>query len=139
MVSSDRIRPPWLRRLLAAPLAIAALATMLVTAAPAAASGCPAGGEPPPPRATQQQVDALDGDGLPDALWIANVREADGATHRFVGVSTASGAMSNVQITTAAPIPLRALAIGAQNDDRHQIIVSDGRGAYLYAFAECRI
>jgi hypothetical protein len=139
MVSSNRIGPPWLRRLLPVSLAIAALATALVTAAPASASSCPAGGEPPPPRATQQQVDDLDGDGLPDALWIANVREDDDATHRFVGVSTASGAISNVQITTASPIPLRALAIGAQNDGRHQIIVSDGRGAYLYAFVDCRI
>jgi hypothetical protein len=133
------MRPPWLRRLLPVPLAVAMLATTLVTAAPASAAGCPAGGAPLPPRAMQQQVDDLDGDGLPDTLWIADAHEADGATHRFVGVSTASGATNDVQITTASPIPLRALAIGAQNDGDHQIIVSDGRGAYLYAFADCRI
>jgi hypothetical protein len=146
MVSSDRIRPPWwirfsamLRWMLPVPLAVAGLATALVTAAPASAAGCPAGGAPPPPHAVQQQVDDLDGDGLPDALWVAQAREADGATHRFVGVSTASGANSDVQITTPSPIPLRALAIGARNDGDHQVIVSDGRGAYLYAFADCRI
>ncbi|MGH3557324.1 MAG: hypothetical protein ACRDTK_07500, partial [Mycobacterium sp.] len=129
-----------LRLLLVVSLAVAALATALPTAAPAsAATGCPAGGAPPPPRAVQRQVDDLDGDGLPDALWIANARGTDGATHRFVGVSTASGAISDVEITTASPIPLRALAIDAQRDGNHQIIVSDGRGAYLYEFADCRI
>jgi hypothetical protein len=128
-----------LLRLLAVPLAVAASATALLAAAPASASGCPAGGEPLPPRAVQQQVDDLDGDGLPDALWIAAVRDADGASHRFVGVSTASGAVSDVQVTTASPIPLRALAIDAQRDGKHQIIVSDGRAAYLYAFAGCRL
>lgn len=146
MFSRNRIRPPWwirlstlLRRLLPVPLAMAALAGALITAASASAAGCLAGGAPPPPRAVQQQVDDLDGDGLPDALWIAESREADGATRRFVGVSTASGATSDMQITTSSPIPLSALAIGAQNDGDHQIIVSDGRGAYLYAFADCRM
>jgi hypothetical protein len=128
-----------LHRLLVVSLALAAAATAVRTAAPASAAACPAGGEPPPPRAVQLQVDDLDGDGLPDALWIGGVRKADGAAHRFVGVSTASGAISDVEITTASPIPLRALAIDAQRDGNHQIIVSDGRGAYLYAFAECRI
>jgi hypothetical protein len=128
-----------LRQLLRIPLVVAVLSTALVTAAPASAAGCPAGGEPPPPRAVQQQIDDLDGDGLPDALWIADVRDPDGATRRFVGVSTASGAISDLQITTASPIPLSALAINAQDDGDHQIIVSDGRGAYLYAFADCGI
>ncbi|MCV7098878.1 hypothetical protein [Mycobacterium palustre] len=31
------------------------------------------------------------------------------------------------------------MAIDAQQDGQHQIIVSDGRGAHLYAFADCRI
>jgi hypothetical protein len=34
---------------------------------------------------------------------------------------------------------LTALAIDAQNDGGNQIIVSDGRGARLYTFAECRM
>jgi hypothetical protein len=34
---------------------------------------------------------------------------------------------------------LTALAIGAQNDGGNQIIVSDGRSARLYTFAECRL
>jgi hypothetical protein len=126
-----------LRQLLIVLLAVGALPVL--TAAPASAAGCPAGGMPTPPRAVQQQVDDLDGDGFPDALWMANVRQADGTTQRLVGVSTASGAISNVQITSASPTPLRALAIDAQNDANHQIIVSDGRSAGLYAFADCKI
>jgi hypothetical protein len=128
-----------LRRLLVVLTAAGALPIAVLTAAPASAAGCPAGGGPTPPRAVQQQVDDLDGDGFPDALWIAAVREADGATQRFVGVSTASGAISDVQITNASPTPLRALAIDAQNNGSHQVIVSDGRGAYLYSFADCKV
>ena len=54
---------------------------------------------------------------------------ADGAMKRVVGVTTASGANSDVQITTASPMPLAALAVDAQQDGGNQIIVSDGRGA----------
>lgn len=119
---------------------VAALIAGVLTAPSASADdGCAPGGTPPPPGTVQRQVDDLDGDGLPDALWISKVRGADGATHRFVGVSTASGANTDVQVESASPIPLTALAIDAQNNGQHQIIVSDQRGAYLYVFAGCKI
>lgn len=120
-------------------LAVALMAGVL-TAAPASAdAGCPPGGVVLPPGTVQRQVDDLDGDGLPDALWIGTVRGSDGATNRFVGVSTASGAHTDVQIMSASPIPLAALAIDAENNGQHQIIVSDHRGAYPYVFAGCEI
>jgi hypothetical protein len=58
---------------------------------------------------------------------------------RVVGITTASGANSDVQIVTASPMPLAALAVDAQQDGGNQIIVSDGRGARLYTFAGCRL
>jgi len=61
------------------------------------------------------------------------------AADRGAGVITASGANSDVQISSASPMPLAALAIDAQQDGQHQIIVGDGRGARLYVFADCRI
>ncbi|MEZ0362736.1 hypothetical protein ACAG26_03415 [Mycobacterium sp. pUA109] len=105
----------------------------------AAAAGCPPAGDPAPPGAAQRQVGDLDGDGRPDTLWIAKVDTDGGAPDRFVGVSTASAANSEVQIVTGSPMTLDALAVDAQNNDAHQIIVSHGRGANLYAFAQCRI
>lgn len=117
-----------------------ALITGLLTAAPASAdAGCAPGGTPPPFGTVQRQVEDLDGDGLPDALWIGIVRGSDGATNRLVGVSTASGAHTDVQVVSASPIPLTALAIDAENNGQHQIIVSDHRGAYPYVFAGCEI
>ena len=104
-----------------------------------AAAGCPPGGAPPPADAAQQQVGDLDGDGAPDTLWVGQVRDGNGRTDRGVGVITASGANSDLQISSASPMPLAALAIDAQQDGQHQIIVSDGRGARLYVFADCRI
>ncbi|OBJ54701.1 hypothetical protein [Mycobacterium sp. 1423905.2] len=109
-----------------------AAAALTVTAPRAgAAPGCPPGGDPAPPGAAERQVADLDGDGQPDTLWISPTR--------LVGVSTATGANSAVRVTTASPIPLSALAIDAQDDGRHQVIVSDGRGARLYAYTDCRL
>ena len=120
-------------------LPVAVLVIGLLSAAPASADpGCPPGGTPPPPGAVQRQVDDLDGDGLPDALWIGDVH-ADGTTHRFVGVATASGAITGIEVTSASPQPLRALAVDAQRNGNHQIVVSTGRGAHLYEFVDCHI
>jgi hypothetical protein len=104
-----------------------------------AAAGCTPGGIPAPAGAGTRQVGDLDGDGLPDTLWVGQFRDGDGRTNRVVGVTTASGANSEVQVSSASPIPLTALAIDAQNDGGNQIIVSDGRSARLYTFTECQL
>lgn len=87
----------------------------------------------------QRQVGDLDGDGLPDALWIGLQQGDNGATNRLVGVSTASGARIGVPIVSASPIPLRALAVDAQQNGETQILVSDGRGAQSLVFAQCEL
>jgi hypothetical protein len=113
-----------------------------VPAAPSSASpGCPPGGTAPPADAARRQVGDLSSDGGPDTLWVGKFRSgaASGRTDRVVGVTTASGANSEVAISSASPIPLSALAVDAQQDGQHQIIVSDGRSARLYTFANCRI
>jgi hypothetical protein len=70
---------------------------------------------------------------------VGQFRDGDGHIKRLVGVTTASGANSDVEISSASPMPLTALAIDAQNDGGNQILVSDGRGARLYTFAECQL
>ncbi|MCW2660770.1 MAG: hypothetical protein JWP83_1922 [Mycobacterium sp.] len=104
-----------------------------------AATGCAPGGAPPPAGAGMRKVGDLDWDGQPDTLWIGQIRDGSGRTDRIAGVTTASGANSDVQVSSASPLPLSALAIDAQQDGQHQIIVSDGRGAHLYVFADCRL
>jgi hypothetical protein len=64
---------------------------------------------------------------------------ANGHSNREVGVSTASGANSDLQISSASPMPLTSLAIHAANNGGHHIIVSDGPSARLYTFAACRL
>lgn len=122
-------------------LAVPLLATAALGVAPTAhaSAGCPPGGAPLPPGTVQQQVGDLDGDGLPDALWIGKLPGTGGGINRVVGVSTAGGARTHVEVVSASPIPLRALAFDAQEDGRHQVIVSTGRSAPLYAFADCRL
>jgi hypothetical protein len=104
-----------------------------------AATGCAPGGAPPPAGASMRKVSDLDWDGQPDTLWVGQFRDGSGRTDRIAGVTTASGANSGVQVSSASPIPLTALAIDAQQDGQHQVIVSDGRGAHLYVFADCRL
>lgn len=104
-----------------------------------ATTGCAPGGAPPPAGAAQRKVGDLDWDGQQDTLWVGQFRDGSGRTARVVGITTASGANSDVEVPSASPIPLTALAIDAQQDGQHQVIVSDGRGAHLYVFADCRL
>jgi hypothetical protein len=126
------------RALLLVPLLVAAWVSM-PAARSFAATGCAPGGTPPPADVAQRQVGDLDWDGGPDTLWVGQFRDGNGRTDRVAGVTTASGANSGVQVSSASPMPLAALAIDAQQDGQHQIIVSDGRSAHLYVFADCRI
>jgi hypothetical protein len=127
------------RVLLVVPLLVATCLNVVPAARSFAAAGCAPGGAPPPADVGMRQVGDLDGDGLPDTLWVGQFRGADARTVRVVGVSTASGANSDQEVSSASPIPLAALAVDAQNDGGNQIIVSDGRSARLYTFADCRV
>ncbi|OBG31042.1 hypothetical protein [Mycobacterium sp. E3198] len=125
----------------AVPVVALLAAACLAVPAPrsSATTGCAPGGAPPPPGAAQRTVSDLDWDGQPDTLWVGQFRDGSGRTVRVVGITTASGANSDVEVSSASPIPLTALAIDAQQDGQHQVIVSDGRGAHLYVFADCRL
>jgi len=127
-----------MRRALLVSLFVAALLTV-PSARSFAAGGCAPTGASPPADVSQRKVSDLDWDGRPDTLWVGQVRDADGHIDRVVGVTTASGDNAQVEVASASPIPLAALAIDAQQDGQHQIIVSDGRSAQLYVFANCRI
>ena len=127
-----------MRRLLLVSLLVSAACAGIAPAARAAA-GCPPGGAPAPAGAAQRPVANLDGGAGPSTLWVGQLREGDGHVSRVVGVTTASGANSDVRIASASPMPLAALAIDAQDDGGNQVIVSDGRSARLYTFTECRL
>ena len=100
-------------------VALLVAAWLSVPVAPtSAAVGCPPGGSAPPPGAGTRQVGDLDGDGRPDTLWVGQFQDGDGRVNRVLGITTASGANSDVQITSASPMPLTALAIDAQNELR---------------------
>jgi hypothetical protein len=130
------------RVLLVVPLLVATCLTVIPAPRSSAAVGCAPGGAPPPAGAGLRQVGDLDGDGLPDTLWVGQFRDGPPNQDRIiqvVGITTASGANSDVSISSASPMPLTALAIDAQNDGGNQIIVSDGRSAQLYTFTDCRL
>ncbi|BBZ37374.1 hypothetical protein [Mycobacterium conspicuum] len=115
------------------PLIVALSAWVSIAPIAKAGPGCAPGGAPPPAGAAHRQVANLDGGDGPSTLWVG------GGANRVVGVTTAGGGNSDVQISSTSPIPLAALAIDAQDNGGNQIIVSDGRSARLYTFADCRL
>lgn len=56
----------------------------------------------------------------------------------LVGVTTTEGTGS-LRVQSASPMPIQALVVDAQIDGRRQLIVSDGRAAFLYLVDGCRI
>lgn len=96
--------------------------------------GCSTGSTQMPAGTASRETVDVDGDGRPDTLWIHTV---DGTTS--VGIVTAAGGGSTVEHRSASPIPRSAFVADVGDTDAPLLIVSDGRGASLYAFADCRI
>ena len=63
-------------------------------------------------------------------LWISN----DG----LIGIPTPDGT-GTLRVPTAAPTPLEAVVVDAENNGQQQLIVSDGRSAHLYILIHCWI
>ena len=56
----------------------------------------------------------------------------------LVGVTTTEGTGS-LRVDSDSAMPMQALVVDARNDGQKQLIVSDGRVAYLYFLEGCRI
>jgi hypothetical protein len=122
------MRSDLLRRALSAAAVTLATAGVGCTSAHAdpAPLGCPTD-TPPPPGAATRQVDV---NGTAATLWVTSAG--------LVGLVTPAGS-DDVQVTSASPIPVQAVLIDARQDGNHQLIVSDGRSARLYAVDGCAI
>jgi len=101
--------------------------------APAAAGCTGAGGAAPAGAATVDTID-LDGDGVPDRLWIAD----DGGT-RTVGVSTAAGATLTHPVDLAGPAGATAFALRPDPAEPALVLVSDNRVADLLVVQDCAL
>src|SRR5699024_4281997 len=95
----------------------------------AGTAGCESGDPGIPDGASSREVVDVDGDGEPDTGW---VQGADGTT--LVGISTAAGGGSRIEYESASPIPRDVLVVDSDDTPPVEIIISDGRGASLYAF-----
>lgn len=97
-------------------------------------TGCTTGSAQIPAGAAQRQVVDVDGDGRPDTSWIHTV---DATT--TVGIATAAGGGSQIPYDSASPVSRSILVANADELGPVEIIISDGRGASLYAFVDCSI
>lgn len=104
------------------------------TTTSAPSKGCTVGSAPVPAGAASQQTIDVDGDGRLDTTWIAT-----GKGPTMVGIVTATGGGSQIPYDSASPIPRRVLVVNADEQGPVEIIVTDGRGASLYAFMDCQI
>jgi hypothetical protein len=118
----------------AAPNSSSTTAATSTTTTPGKTGGCTSGSAQIPAGAARRQVIDVDGDGRPDTSWIDT---AYGIT--TVGIATAAGGGAQVPYTSASPISRSVLVVNADEQGPAEIIVSDGRGASLYAFASCSI
>jgi hypothetical protein len=97
--------------------------------------GCTSGATPIPGGAKTKQTIDVDGDGKADMVWIAS----DGQAHVTVGIATAAGGGSTTPFDSASPVERSVLVVDADNAGPAELIFSDGRGASLYAFVDCKI
>jgi hypothetical protein len=58
---------------------------------------------------------------------------------RRIGVVTAAGAMSVVQVPSASPVPLSLFVADADHAGGPEIIASDGRAAQLFTYVGCKL
>lgn len=56
----------------------------------------------------------------------------------LIGVTTPDG-VGSVRVPSASPMPLQAMVVDAENNGQHQLIVSNGRSAHLFALTHCWI
>lgn len=110
-----------MRRLIAAAGGLMA-ASWVVSVVPAQADPMCNSGGPPDGAATRDF-----GGGT---VWVS--------PNGLVGVTTTEGTGS-LRVNSASPMPIQALVVDAANDGQRQLIVSDGRAAYLYLVQGCRI
>jgi len=101
-------------------------------AAPAA--GCTGTGAAAPAAAATVETIDLDGDGVGDALWIAD----DGGT-RTVGVTTAGGATLTHPVDLAGPAGATAFALRPDPAGPAMVLVSDNRVADLLVVQDCAL
>lgn len=117
-----------------APAASAPSPTGTLAPSAPAAEGCTGtGGLAPATAATVDTID-LDGDGVPDQLWIAD----DGGT-RTVGVSTAAGATLTHPVDLAGPAGATAFALRPDPAEPAMVLVSDNRVADLLVVQDCAL
>jgi hypothetical protein len=98
-------------------------------------AACAGAGSAAPAGANTGEVADLDGDGRRDTVWMAATAEGG----RTLGVTTAAGGGSAVDIESASPQALRVLVVDADERPPTELFVSDGRGVLLYAFADCAV
>jgi hypothetical protein len=106
------------------------------TVAKPAAAGCTGSATVPPGARTEEVVD-VDGDGRRDTAYTAYT-SGDLSDLRF-GIVTAAGGTSSVPFESASPVERRGMVVDADERGPVEIFLSDGRGAALDVFVDCRI
>jgi hypothetical protein len=104
------------------------------TSAPASAAGCAPTGTGVPAGAAAAETIDLDGDGLPDTLWISGT---DGT--RTLGVTTATGATFTHLVDLAGPAGASALAVHPDPATLPGVLLTDGRLADLLLVDDCAL
>jgi hypothetical protein len=77
------------------------------------------------------EIDDVDGDGRGDSMWLSDTRR--------LGIQTAAGGRTEVQLESGSPIAMRVLVVDADLPPPVELFVSDGRSVQLWAFEGCAL
>jgi hypothetical protein len=89
----------------------------------------------PPAQATSGSIPDVDGDGSADTGFV----DEHSTSERRIGVVTAAGSMSTVDVPSASPVPLSLFVADADHAGGPEILASDGRLAQLFTYVGCKL
>jgi spore germination protein GerM len=102
---------------------------------PGDAGACGSGSTTVPEGAVSRQVVDVDGDGVPDTMWIQTA--ADGTVR--AGIIGSTGAAAERLFDSASPVSRSIMVVDVDGRGPVEVLADDGRAVQLWQFRDCQL